>query len=129
MNRIQKQQGLGIVGWIIVLGIIAFFTIVTTKTMPMYLFHMKVVKAVRQVAGTGSYADSEPGEIHRALERHWDVEGIAYKTFHYRQIKVKQLPGGQRALSYDYELRSNLFYNIFIVIHFKDDVPLRRMSH
>jgi hypothetical protein len=123
MRLPKHQRGLGLWGWIFVLGIIGFAATITLKVVPMYLNQMKIAKAVKTVAGDPGNAQADPVTLRKALERFWDVEDI--RQLSHKDIKVVRLPSGSRALAYDYEARDNVFKNIYIVIHFKEEVPMR----
>ncbi|QHS09828.1 DUF4845 domain-containing protein [Sinimarinibacterium sp. NLF-5-8] len=117
----QSQRGLSLLGLVFVLGIIAFFAVITVKCVPIYLNHMKVASSVAKVAADPESARAEAATIRTMLQRFWDIESIDY--LQPRDVKIKRTPEG-RYLSYDYEAYEHLFYNIAVVIHFQDDVPL-----
>ena len=41
-----------------------------------------------------------------------------------KDVKIKRAKSG-RMLSYDYKAEVNLFYNVFVVVKFKDDFPMK----
>jgi hypothetical protein len=104
----SHQRGLGWFGLLFVLGIVAFTAIVVVKCLPIYLNQMKIASSVSKVASD-----------------FWDIEDIKY--LQPRDIKVKRTANG-RFLSYEYEARERLFYNISIVIDFAEDVPLKNVQ-
>ncbi|MGV2481526.1 UNVERIFIED_CONTAM: DUF4845 domain-containing protein, partial [Salmonella enterica subsp. enterica serovar Weltevreden] len=61
----------------------------------------------------------------KALQKFWDVDDIT--RLDYKDVKIKRSDRG-RFMVYDYEAKERLFYNIYIVIHFKGEVPLRSAS-
>lgn len=122
MGLRSRQKGIGWFGLLFVLGVLGFFTVVGMKVLPLYLNQMKIASSVSKVAGDPSNADAEVGELRKSLQRYWDIESIDALTP--KDVKVKRTEQG-RFLSYDYEAREHLFYNIYVVIHFQADVPLR----
>lgn len=112
----SRQTGLTMWGWLMVLGLIAFFATVGIKTVPIYLNHGQAVKAIKSVASDPSNANASVAELRRSLQRRWDIDYIS--RLEPKDIKVKRLPSGQRALVYEYEAREHLFYNISIVVEF-----------
>ena len=118
----RKQQGLGWFGLLLVFGIIGLAAIVVVKCLPLYLNQMKIASAVKGVAEDSEMGAAEATTIRSFLQRRWDIEDIT--MLEPKDIKVKRTERG-RELSYDYEARVNLFYNIYVVIHFKDDVRMR----
>lgn len=125
MRMRSRQRGLGWFGMLLVLGVIAFVAIVVVKCLPIYLNQMKIASSVSKVATDPGNARAEVGELRRDLQRFWDIEDITY--LQPRDIKVKRTQTG-RYLSYEYEARERLFYNISIVIEFADDVPLANVG-
>jgi hypothetical protein len=121
MRMRSRQRGLGWFGLLFVLAVIAFAAIVTVKCLPIYLNQMKVASSVSKVASDPENGKGEIGQIRNALQRYWDIEDINY--LEPRDVKIKRTQSG-RFLSYEYEARERLFYNISIVIEFSDDVPL-----
>ncbi len=121
MNLRSRQLGLGWFGMLFVLGTIAFVAIVVGKTGPLYLNQMKVASSVNKVAMDPENGKTEIGQLRKDLQRYWDIEDIKYLTP--KEINVKRTESG-RFLSYEYEAREHLFYNISIVVDFADDVQL-----
>jgi hypothetical protein len=122
----RKQRGMTLVSLFFIFGTIAFFSIVATKCLPLYLNQMKVARAVHAVAADPENANQDISYLHNRLERRWDIEDT--KIISQKDIKVEPRKDGSRVLAYDYEARENLFYNIFIVIHFKGEEALRRVE-
>jgi hypothetical protein len=121
----SRQKGMGWFGLLFIFAVLGFFTVVGMKVLPLYLNQMKITSSVNKVAGDPSNANAEVGELRKSLQRYWDIESIDALTP--RDIKVKRTEEG-RFLSYDYEAREHLFYNIYVVIHFQADVPLRAQA-
>lgn len=125
MRMRNRQRGLGWFGLLFVLAVIAFASIVVVKCLPVYLNQMKIASSVSKVATDPENGRAEVHELRRALQRYWDIEDIKYLAP--AEVKVKRTESG-RFLSYEYEARERLFYNISIVIEFADDVPLANIG-
>ena len=125
MRSLRHQRGLGWFGLLFVLAVIGFVSIVVVKTLPMYLNQMKVASAMQKVAADPENGNADPLTIRRDLQKYWDIDDVQYLTV--ADVKVKRTERG-RFLSYDYESREHLFYNIYIVIHFADDVQLANVQ-
>ncbi|MGQ0530067.1 MAG: DUF4845 domain-containing protein [Panacagrimonas sp.] len=120
---LKRQQGMGWFGLTLVFAAIAFVALVVIKVGPLYSNHFVLVKAVKAVADTAELANADPGRIRSALERRWDVDYI--DQIDDKDIKIKRSNKG-RVLAYDYEARVNLFYNIYVVVHFVGEHPMRK---
>ncbi|HEX4871238.1 MAG TPA: DUF4845 domain-containing protein [Nevskiaceae bacterium] len=117
-----RQRGLGWFGLLIVFGLIALFAIVGIKSFPLYMNQFTLAGAVNGVANDPELANADAGRVRTALQRRWDIDDI--KLITPKDVKIKRVDGG-RVLSYDYEARTHLFYNVFLVFQFKDEVRLR----
>jgi len=123
MKTMHGQRGLGIVGLIFLLALIGFVALLVIKCLPLYLNQMTIARDLHEVAtqvnGAGSEIDVT--DVQRDIQRRWDIDYV--NQIEARDIKVGNTPQGL-AISYDYEARAHLFYNIYIVIHFAEDIPL-----
>ncbi len=126
MRTLKRQQGLGWFGLLIMLMLAVFFATLAFHMMPLYLNQMSLARAVKAVAADPGMAEATPHQIERALEHYWDIDDI--ETVTPKDIAVVATDDG-RALSYDYEASSKLFYNISVVIEFSDEVPLRHATN
>jgi hypothetical protein len=122
----RKQRGIGMFGFIGLVALIGFFALVTMKVLPLYLNQLKVSRAVHQVAQDPDNADKDPHWIYDRLQRRWDVEDT--KILDVKDVHIGKLKDGRRALSYDYDARVNLFYNVYVVVNFKAEEPMRTVA-
>jgi hypothetical protein len=125
-RSLKRQRGLGWFGWLFVFGVIAFVAIIVVKVGPLYMNHMTVVRVVKAVADDPEMGSAEPQKIRSSLEHRWDVDYIS--QIDDKDIKIKRTDKG-RVLAYDYEARVNLFYNVFVVIHFKGEHAMRNNTN
>lgn len=122
MQLPSRQRGLGLWGWLFVLGMLGIIGMVTLQLIPMYLNEMAIQKVVTTVANETGSASLPPAELRRALQTRWDVDDIT--SLETKDIKIVKMGAG-RAMSYEYERRAPLFYNISIVVQFQKTVPLK----
>ncbi|NKF21799.1 DUF4845 domain-containing protein [Solimonas marina] len=121
MYSMRRQKGLGWFGMLCLLAVIGFIAIVAVKTMPLYLNQMKIASAVHKTAADPENGRADVISLRRELQKYWDIDSI--DTLSPRDVSIVRDERG-RSLSYDYEARAHLFYNIYVVIEFSDDVPL-----
>lgn len=122
MHELKRQRGLGLLGLLFVLGTLAFVALLVIKIGPLYLNEMTVATAVKGAAEDPDLVGAELSAIRNRLQRRWDIDYI--DQVEAKQIRLKRTANG-RALFYDYEARVNLFYNIDVVVRFKNEVPMR----
>jgi hypothetical protein len=121
----SRQSGIGLFGFIVIMGLIGYFSLVTIKMIPLYLNEMKVKRAVHAVAIDPDNADKDVAYITERLQRRWDVEDTRDDLIKPEAIKVVKMKDGRRHLKYDYDAREKLFYNIFVVVQFTGDEAMR----
>ena len=122
MNLPGRQRGLGLWGWILVLGAIGGVTLITLRLVPFYLNEMAIERVVEGTANDPGNANADVASLRNAMQRRWDVEAIT--NLKPNDVKVVKTRTG-RAMSYDYEARAHLIHNIYVVVHFKKEFPLR----
>ncbi|MGQ0586475.1 MAG: DUF4845 domain-containing protein [Gammaproteobacteria bacterium] len=121
MQLRNRQRGLGLWGWIFVLGVIGFTAMVTLTLVPFYLAEMSIQKVVKQTANDPANANAPIQVLRKNMQTRWDVEGIT--TLDPNEITLEKYGAG-RALAYDYEARAELFANVSLVVRFEGKYPL-----
>lgn len=124
MRTVRGQRGLGIVGLVFLLALIGIVALLVIKSVPIYLNEMTIQRDLRDIAnkaGTGSGGEVDPAEIRSEVQRRWDIDYVT--QLQPKDIKVTRGSRGY-TISYDYEAREHLFYNIFLVIHFAEEIPV-----
>lgn len=122
MHLRHRQRGLGLWGWLSVLAIIGFVALVTLRLVPIYLAELSIQRVVKSTAEDPGNAGLPLPELRKAMRTRWDVEGIT--TLNVEDVKLVKV-GPNRALSYDYEARTDLFYNISLVVHFQNQFKMK----
>ncbi len=122
MNLPSQQRGLGLFGWIFVLGAVGGMGLLTLRLIPFFINEMAIQKVVSGTANDPSNSNLDATQLRWSLQKRWDVEGI--ETLTTKDVKIIKTSTG-RALTYDYEARTGLFRNIFIVVHFTNEFPIR----
>jgi uncharacterized protein DUF4845 len=121
---IEGQRGLGLFGLIFVIAIIGFFALIVVKVTPIYINQMTMSKDLHEIAGqfSNGAGEVEVPQIVDAVQKRWAVDYIS--QVNWNDIKVARTEKGL-SMTYDYEARVLLFYNIYLVIHFADEIPVR----
>lgn len=124
MNSMVRQRGLGLFGFIFVFAFIGFFAMLAIKITPLYLNEMTIRRDISEVATQVNSAGNEIdiSELRRDIEKRFDVDYIS--QLEPKDIKVVRSEAGLK-VAYDYEARVNLFANVFVVIHFAKDFPIK----
>lgn len=122
MRLPNTQRGLGGIGLLFVFGLLALAAIIVIKCLPLYLNQMKVARVLKSVTEDSELSVADAMTIREHLQRRWDIEDI--DLLKPSDVKFKRTDAS-RSMSYDYEARAHLFYNISVVVEFSDELPLR----
>ena len=121
MQLRNRQQGLGLWGWIFVLGVIGSVAMITLQLVPIYLAELSIQRVVKATADDPINSNAPLATLRANMKTRWDVEGIT--TLSVNDITLEKYGAG-RALVYDYEARAELFANISLVVHFSEKYPM-----
>ncbi|HHJ14965.1 MAG TPA: DUF4845 domain-containing protein [Gammaproteobacteria bacterium] len=117
----RGQRGMTAIGWLLVLGLIAFFALLTLRLVPVYLEYTKVISVLESVAGQADIGQRSRGEIIKLIRRRFDVNDV--RKVDPRQVKIKKDRDGMK-LSIRYERREHLMGNIDIVATFSRQIEV-----
>lgn len=112
MTSKHRQQGF--MKLFFIFGSIALVVIIVMKLFPLYANQIKVARVVKSTATEGSV---DPLAVRSSLQRRWDIEDITIITP--KDIGVERDGQGGGALTYNYEARTHLFYNVDLVLTFE----------
>jgi hypothetical protein len=111
------------IGWLIVLGLIGFFTLLTLKMSPSYMEYYKISSSLESL-------EKEPGiqspdDIRRLLNRRFNISYV--ETINEKDVKITSA-GPVFRVTAKYDSRVHLFGNVSVVMAFYKQVQVRRSS-
>lgn len=118
----QRQQGLGLLGWLTILGIFGIFTLVGIKSMPVYMNHFKVASIMKWAASQPNFETANPIEIQRGIDRRFDIDMVNHVVA--KDVKVITSKNGKEILI-KYEVRIPMVYNVDFVYKFDEAMSMR----
>ena len=119
----SKQAGITLIGFLIVLIVVAFFGYMAMKLVPAYSEYMGVSKAMTQEATNG--VDGKTlDQIRRELSYKFSMQYVDDGTITPSDITVTHDNGGNQ-LNVSYDKQTPFVYNIDFLIHFEKSVPLQ----
>jgi hypothetical protein len=124
MQSLHRQRGMTPIGWILVFLLIAFFTLITLKLVPIYLDGYKVSSILSSLESEPETGARSPAEIIRTIEKRLDINMVDAVTAD--DIYVEKV-GDKMTIEIDYEVRKNMLGNIDVVVSFHKtaEVPAR----
>ena len=124
MNTRYHQSGMTAIGWLLVLGLIALFTLVTLRLVPLYLEYSKVSSVLDSLQSQPDIANESKQGIVGLVTRRFDINDV--RNVDPKLIKVSK-DKGVLTIGIAYERREHLMGNIDVVAVFdkKVEVPIR----
>ena len=113
----SHQRGLSLLGWVVVLIVLAVFGTAAFRMVPVYLEYNTIRSTINSVLADSKTALMSEREVRQALGKRFTINQVDV-------IGVGDLVinknGGELAVGIDYEVRRPLFYNVSVVMHFED---------
>jgi len=117
----MQQGGMSAIGFVIILLMVAFITMIALKLMPVYFENFKVNSALKSLKDEQGIIDKSNTEIQNIMARRFNIDNI--EGVKPDQINVKR-DRSKIAVNLDYEVRNNFIGNVDVVISFKDTVVI-----
>ncbi|WP_323774105.1 DUF4845 domain-containing protein [Alcanivorax sp.] len=114
----SRQRGMSMISWAVVLIVVAILGTAAFRMVPAYMEHNTIATTIRSLLQDSKTALMSPGEIRDGLSKRFTINQV-------NVIRVDDLAivkeGGVLTVSTDYEVREPMFYNVSIVMTFKDE--------
>ena len=118
--KIKKQQGLSIIGFIIVLAMAVFVSYLGMRIVPLYMEYYSVVSALNGVASERGSARLSPFDIKvKVLNRLY----VSYSE-NVKESHIKITRGNGVNLRVKYEVRTPILGNLDVIARFDKSVKL-----
>lgn len=123
MNVYQTQRGMTAIGILIVLSLIAFFTLLVLRLVPPYLENFNVTSSLKSLQQEAGIKDKTPGEIRNLLQRRLDINDVENVKKENVTIE-KDRKTGLLKIAVAYEVRVPIMVNVDAVVSFSDSVEI-----
>ncbi|MEM9102169.1 MAG: DUF4845 domain-containing protein [Pseudomonadota bacterium] len=121
-----KQQGITMLGLLMTLGLIGFFSLIAIKLFPLYFEGLTAKSVIRELSEDPSVATRSIREIRKSLSARFDISQI--NSVKAGEVKIKTLQGGKRQVLLDYEVRTPFLGNVDLIVKFVEEVELPPQS-
>lgn len=111
----SRMQGLGMVGWMVVISVVVVLGMFAAKTIPSYLEYQTVTGTISSVLDDPKVGLQSETEIRTSIGKRFTINNV--KAIDARDLEI-DVGGGNVNIVVDYEVRDNLFYNIDVVLVF-----------
>ena len=121
MKSIHHQRGMTPIGWILVLLLIAFFTLIALKLVPIYLDSFTIGSVISDMRKEPGIAAKTPREVIVLIQKRLDinmVDGVTADDF------FVEKRGDTMTISAEYEIREKMLGNVDVIISFNKTVEV-----
>lgn len=118
--NVDRQQGMTLIGFLLLLGAALFVAYIGMKLVPIYINHYNIVSAMKGVAEEPGASNMSERRLRDLMQRRLSVNYV--RTFNASQLRIEK--GTRTELVIEYEVREPLIGNIDAVVSFKRAEPL-----
>lgn len=126
MALARPARGLTLLGFLIVLIVVAFFGLMIMKLFPVYSEWYAVRSSLSALQQEPGIAARTPEQVRELLVRKWYISYVKTPSPQ-KNVKI-QRRGGDYLVTVAYERRGNLLYNLDYVASFDKTVSLTRQG-
>jgi membrane protein implicated in regulation of membrane protease activity len=120
--KYRKQNGMTLIGFVIVLALTVFFAYVAMRIVPLYLEYHALTSAMEQLENDPAAASQSPAAIKtRLINSLW----VNYATDNIRREHMRITKSDGVKLRVAYEVRRPLVGNVDLILSFDKTVTLR----
>ena len=120
MNR-HRQSGMTGTGWLVVLVIVGFFSMLVIKLAPIYLEHHSVKTVLESLKDEPKITQKTAGEVKKMIQRRLKVNSVY--DMDKNAITISR-DGGVMNVDITYQVTRHMIGNIDILLSFSDSVKL-----
>jgi hypothetical protein len=119
----NRQQGITLIGFLVVGAFIGLFVLAGIKLVPVYMEYAKIESTLEKVRD--EYEGQKPSieQVRSAIERRFDIESVTALTA--RDIQITRIEGGFEMRA-TYDGRTSYLGNLFLVAEFDTAVEVMR---
>jgi len=121
MKTQHRQRGMTGAGWLLVLFLIGFFSLLTIKLAPIYMENYTVKTVLASLEQEPLITKKSVGEIRKMIRRRMKVNGIY--DFEKDAVKITR-SGGVTKVEITYEVQKSVAGNVDLLVFFSDSVEL-----
>lgn len=117
----QRQQGVTLIGWIVILAIIGFFVLLALRLGPAYIENYSVKKALESLENDPEAYSLSVQQTKSRMDGYFNINYIT--TVPREAVKIKK-SGGTLKVEIDYEVRVPILGNIDAIMTFSDKAEI-----
>ncbi|WP_165664087.1 DUF4845 domain-containing protein [Metapseudomonas otitidis] len=123
MTFARSQRGLSLLGWMVVLAIVAFLASTAFKIVPHYMDYYALEKLITSVENEKGQGISTPSDFREYVRKGMQINSIRDIDLE-KALSVK-VENNDFYATLKYEKREPLFENLDLVVHFDKEFRVR----
>ncbi|WP_437883060.1 DUF4845 domain-containing protein [Pseudomonas sp. LRF_L74] len=123
MALARSQKGLSLLGWLVVLALVAFFASVAFKMLPHYMDYLSIEKAITSVENDKNLDVRTVGDFYSHIDKSMQINSI--RDLNSRDAIEIKLQDGDFQVHLKYEKREPLIQNLDLVAKFDKEFRVR----
>ena len=120
MRSMKRQEGVTAIGWLIILGLIGFFVLLTLKMVPTYMEYYKIVSTLESLEEESAL---DTRGIRDLIERRFDISYVS--TISHKDVRI-QSAGKFYRVTAKYDAIEHLFGNVSVLMKFEKQVMVNK---
>lgn len=111
----RRQYGMSAIGILIVLILVVFAALIGMRVTPAYIEYFAIKKAVAAISESGELRGASVADVRKAFELRQAIDD--FTAVGPQDIEISK-NGGDLVISFAYEKKIPLFYNVSLLIEF-----------
>lgn len=122
MSSAQRQSGVTLIGWIIIIALVVFVATIVIRLFPLYLEHFSVTSSLNSLATDAELKGASPGEIRSSLMRRLGINSV--DRVGSEDIEIVRATSGGYEVRVSYQVQVPFVHNIEFLVSFDDTVEV-----
>ncbi len=118
---LQRQRGLTMISWLVVLMVIGFFIMVGLRVVPVYLEHYTVKNVLKSLEEEPFISRKPVSEIRKILVKRFGINNV--RSINRDHIKIRR-SSGVTTIELNYEQRRPIAGNMDVIMTFSESLEL-----
>ncbi|MEM8982197.1 MAG: DUF4845 domain-containing protein [Pseudomonadota bacterium] len=121
--KFRKQQGMTMLGMLILIAFVGLFVFAGLRLVPIYLEHMKIEAVLGGVVTEFDGQSASPKQIFNYIEKRFDVESV--RVIRARDIEINKVDDAIEVAA-SYSNTTPFVANVSFTVDFDERVEIRR---
>lgn len=121
MKTLKQQQGVTGIGWLIILGLIAFFVFIGLRVFPIYMENFNVVTSIKSLEHEPQVTKRSKAEVQTLIMKRFQINDVKNATR--KDLSVSNR-SGVLTVSVKYDVKTKLFGPWSLIAEFDESVEV-----